>query len=375
MIATVLSRVGIGVAANTPIGLDVAPRAVRAAQLQRTGGRWSVRALGHWDRREDEQGDRAPDGYARRIRRAMDQADFRGFRAAAGLSAPDIEFHMLEVPERGGLEDPQKFAEAVRWELNRVTSVPEGRALSDFWRVPTSSAARTSAIGVVAHGASVDSASHLIESIGLDCERVDTTACALVRLGSMVRNRPGVDAGGIWAVLDVGERMSRLVIAVDDRPVLVRGIGSGGHGWSEAIAKALGVSFDAAEIHKCDHGIAIHGEGASEAPSVADNVAELIFNSLRTDLDAAAGEIERSYEYVLRCYPDRNPGELLLVGGGCTMKGLAKHLAERLGIVVDRLSGIVAGADPVLSVAPHQRGSIDAFACAMGLSLDPEMAS
>lgn len=374
MIARVLSRVGIGPASNTAIGLDVAPRAVRAAQLQRSGRLWSVRALGAWERREDEQGEKAPEGYARRIRRGMDQAEFRGFRAAAGLSAPDVEFHMLELPERGGLEVAEKFAEAVRWELTRVTAIPDGRAVSDFWRVPTSPGSRTSAIGVVASGASVDSTGQLIEAIGLDCERVDTTACALVRLGAVVRQRPGVEASGIWAVLDVGERMSRLVIAVDDRPVLVRGIGSGGLGWSEMVAKALGVSMEAAEVHKRDHGIAVYGEGDSGSSPGIDNVAELIFNSLRGALDAAAGEIERSYEYVLRCYPDRNPGELLLVGGGCSMKGLERCLAERLGIGVERLSGIVAHTDSPLTVGASHRGGIDAFACALGLALDPETA-
>jgi Tfp pilus assembly PilM family ATPase len=60
----------------------------------------------------------------------------------------------------------------------------------------------------------------------------------------------------------------------------------------------------------------------------------MIFNVLRADLDEMAGELERSYRYVLQCYPGRAPGPVILVGGGAAFRGLDVLLHERLGVEV-----------------------------------------
>jgi Tfp pilus assembly PilM family ATPase len=361
--------------AISPVGLDVSPRHVRAAQVVRSGRNWRVIRLNEWSKRENEAGTHHPEGFVSRVRRAMQQAEYQGRRVAAGLSVPEVQIYPLEISARSDNGNGQEFTQAVLWELQRVVTIPLDNAAVSYWRTPGPSASRTSAIGVAADREQVDAVATLADALGFDCDRVDATACALARLGAVVRRRPDVDRHGVWGVLDVGHRLQRLVLCVDECPVLVRSLGQGGQGWTEALANSLGLSPDAAEMHKLDHGIApaaMSGSGDEPAAHNAE-IARIIQNVLHADLGVAVNEIERSYEYVMRCYPERHPSELLLVGGGAAMKGLDRHLSQELGIDVLRLEDALSRpGTPVTLENLDLHGPLGRFAGAIGLAIDAE---
>ena len=86
-------------------------------------------------------------------------------------------------------------------------------------------------------------------------------------------------------------------------------------------------------------------------------------------------EIERSYQYVLRCYAPRPPGPLLMVGGGAETRNLSALLGGRLGIdvrvpVIDE-QNFVGQIDCSL-VAAKVREPVHTFASAIGLALISE---
>ncbi|MEE9294756.1 MAG: cell division FtsA domain-containing protein [Phycisphaerae bacterium] len=373
--------------ALSPIGLDVGPRCLRAAQLGRVDGQWRILRLAQWNRREAETGTGISPGFARRIQQALDQDGFRGRRLVVGLSIPDVELHTLEIPDRGDLSDAGKFADAARWELQRVSGIAPEQAASGYWRVPAGDGTRTTARGAVARREDVVALCELARSTRLDCERVDATSCALSRLGSLLRRRSGADPQEVWSVLDVGSRMLRLVVAVGEVPVLVRNLGVGSQDWTRNVAESLQLSPEAAEIHKCDYGIATgslrvgaRGMNPAAREDPSSQIAAMIFNILRGDLDLIVAEIERSYEYIMRCYPERPAGAVLLVGAGADLKGLDRYLAEQLGVDVTPLEQAVQQPDGSLIVdqiagarilsRTHQ--SLNAFGCAIGLAINTE---
>lgn len=363
----------------SPIGLDLSPTALRAAQLSGRGPAATITRLTAFPRREDERGQPASDGFAERVRRSLRQAEYLGTRAVAGLSVPDLELHALDLPDCGELQDAGSFADAARWETERVMGVPAGQAAVAYWRLPPSKATKTTAMGVAVRVDAVEGALDLSKQIGLECERVDAAACALARVGSLARRTGAAPSTGVWSVLDLGQRLTRQVVCVDDAPVLARTLGSGGSSWTESIAAALGVSAEAAETHKRDFGIATKGPsavretGSSDTPpaEAEGQIAAMILSILRGNLENLAMEIERSYEYVLRCYPDRPPAGVLLVGGGADLRGLGGHFAKKLGVEVHTLDEVVRGGKAPLSVAPEIRESLNEFAVAIGLSIDP----
>jgi type IV pilus assembly protein PilM len=368
-----LDRVKSKTARLSPIGLDVAPSGLRAVQLERRGDHWKVLRATSWHRRDSEVGTSLVEGFSTRVKESLSQRGFRGRPTVAGLSNPELELHALEIPVHGAMESAERFGEAVALELDRVTSFADGRTVSSHWHLPSSKMTKTTAIGVAAPKSEVDAVMSMVHSVGLDCERIDATPCALSRLGVAVRPRAGSKSDEIWSVLDIGRRLLRLIVCVGDVPVLVRILGSGCDSWTQGVAEALGLSIEAAEIHKRDHGIdrQLTAQGDKGGSGSAE-IAAMIFNVLRVELDLAVAEIERSYEYVMRCYPERQASGVLLVGGGADLRGLRAHLSEKLGVDVSTLDTIASKAGSSFTVAPAVRESLSPYACAIGLAIGAE---
>lgn len=354
----------------SPIGLDVGSVAVRAAQLRFVGGRWQATRLCHWP--IADQDEKGLDSVARiRLAQWLRNIHFRGRGAIIGLSPPDVELHAMELP-RVERAEPEELRRAARLEIERLMSFDSTEAEVDLWHIPPSKVARTTAIGVAARKDSVAALLDICRRANLDCMSVDATPCALSRFGCAVRGLNEI-ADDIWGVLDLGRRLSRLILCVDRIPVLARAFEYGGKAWTKQLAESLKVSERTAEQHKRDHGIAQiarHREQSGDS-----KLSEMIYNVLRRDLNGMIGEIERSYQYILRCYSPRQPGPLLLVGGGAETRNLADMLADRLGIdarvptVDDEMN--LGGID-CTQVASKMREPIHAFAGAIGLALISE---
>lgn len=365
-----LPRWPIGRRTNlTPIGLDIGPSCVRAAQLERTDGGWRILRVSSWNRRGIEDSNVASAGFAGRIKRSILQSGYHGRHAVAGLSVPEVELHALEIPVQADSTGVDRIGQAVRWEMERVTSIPADEAASDYWQLPSTKVSNTTTIGAAGKSSAVEAATELARASGLECECVDSTACALSRLG-VVAGYGGGDSPLVWGVLDVGQRLLRLVVSLGETPVLVRTLGGGSQAWTERIAESLELSNDAAETHKREHGIGVRetdgGTGASA------EIAGMILASLLSELDYAVAEIERSYEYVMRCYPTQSLGALMLAGAGSDLAGLDDYLAKKLGVDVSGLNRIVETRQSRLAAAPSIRESLSGYACAIGLAIDRE---
>ena len=353
----------------TPIGLDIGPSCVRAAQLERAGGAWRILRVSSWNRRGLEDGSVASEGFAGRIKRSILQSGYQGRRAIAGLSVPEVELHALEIPLQANSGDVGAIGQAVRWEMERVTGIPADEAASDYWHLPSTKVSNTTAIGAAGKSSAVEAATALARASGLECECVDVTACALARLG-VVAGYGGSDNPLIWGVLDVGSRLLRLVVSLGETPVLARTLGGGSEAWTQRIAESLELSSEAAETHKRDHGIGAQ-ETDGETGASAE-IAEMILAALLSELDYAVAEIERSYEYVMRCYPKQSLGALMLAGAGSDLAGLDDYLAKKLGVEVSGLNRIVKTPQSRLAAAPSIRDSLSGYACAIGLAIDRE---
>ena len=444
---------------DSPIGMDIGRRGVRMVQRLRHPHQASNRLAGArstlgglrafcWDwpsadapgaPGSEDDGPvaaalRSPDGcreLGARTKRFLWQNEFRGKDLIVGLSSPEVEVHALELPIHGDGEPDENLRQAARWEIERLTSLPQGKVETDFWLLPgscgtgsqTAEQAGTpaphhqqhpgqpTAIGVAADKRTVSGVWKTCEAAGVVCRRLDAGLCALSRFGSWLRGLPQAegepdgerDAGTapeIWGLLDLGYSQVRLIICTEDVPVLVRFFDTGGHRWIGRISDSLGLSFAAAEVHLRDHGISAKraasrsrsddggrgvrrddppkGDAGSTAPSA--HLGGIIRNILREELDALCTEIERSYRYALQCYPQHRASELILVGGGAGMRNLDEYLGGHLGIEVHpaakRLDGTVMAAHtgagtPVMRGGVGGHYSIGALACAIGLTIPP----
>ena len=321
---------------NSPVGLDIGQAAARVAQLQRSGDRWSIALLGTWRLPREslytitsswiENAD-----FLHQVAHWLRKTTFYNRKTVAGLSFPDVELHPMELPQIPNSGGGEQQRQAAHWEIERLMNFDEGSAETDYWLLPESRTMTSTAIGVAAPKNILNEINDLSRLGQLDCIKVDATSCALARFGCLLRDPDETD-NDVWAVLDSGSRMARLIICVGEIPVLARAFHCGGTSWSMKLAASLSVSNDTAEQHKKDHGIAPITRKQQDNQETPNILSEMVYNVLRDDLENIISELERSYRYVLNCFPQRQPGPLILTGGGANLKNLDELLSSRLGI-------------------------------------------
>ncbi|MCH7840791.1 MAG: pilus assembly protein PilM [Planctomycetes bacterium] len=365
--------------ARTSIGLDVGSTGVRAVQLVCVGERFETLNAFRNERARTDL-DSVDVSLARRIERiraCVPVSSFRGRKAVASLDAPDVEFHALDMPRAVLTQETQDGGSAIQWEVARLMNASADSVEVRHWPLPAASTGASNAIGVGAQRERILETVEACTRAGLYCSSVETSATALTRLGSVIHRWPSET---VWGVLDLGHRGSRLVLCVDEVPVLVRLVGSGGDSWTRSITESLHLSRKAAEIHKCEHGIALAGRGLRQTEgSVPDSeLAAILLNIMRPELNEITAEVKRSYEYILSCYAGRQAGDLVLVGGGAAMKNLPEYWSEALGITVRRVSDYLNSEHCRLQYASGREGDgkdhlgsapLEAMATAFGLAI------
>ena len=351
------------------IGVDIGAVGVRAVQLTVSEGATVVSVAAAYKRAAEGAGagtDGVPDALL--LKSCLEQVRFRGREVVAVLSPPDLEFHALQLPEK--VLDSADVAEsgAVNLEIERLVTTPGSTPETRYWRLPPPAGSNPNLMGVAAGREVIHKVLSACHGAGVCCRQVDAAAAGLVRFGAALRDWPG---DHVWGLLDLGARQSRLVLCVDDTAVLVRTAGVGGDVLTARIGEALSLTSKAAEIHKRDHGIA---DGAPATvrgaqASVGSELAAMLLSALRGDLNDLAAEVKCSYEYVLRCYPGREAGDLLLVGGGARLRGISEFLANALGIGVQLASDGLNGSGCELVYRFGGDHPIEHFAVAIGAAM------
>lgn len=151
-----------------------------------------------------------------------------------------------------------------------------------------------------------------VESAGLLPTMVDLNALALLR--AMVRGTLGRQT---VALVDVGARVTDVVIASHGVPRFIRTVPMGGQDVTDAIARAMGISLPEADALKRHLGVGFgvpddHADAAAAVEAVARSLVEAIRNT---------------FVY----YSGNNPGQhieaAVLTGGGAHLPGFGQYLA------------------------------------------------
>ncbi|MBX9245861.1 type IV pilus assembly protein PilM [Actinotalea ferrariae] len=193
-----------------------------------------------------------------------------------------------------------------------------------------------------------------VESAGLRPLVVDLNAFALVRahMTGDLRNR-------IVALVDIGARITNVVVARHGNPVLVRTLPAGGQHLTDAIAAELSIPNPEAEAIKRQVGV---GYGVApelrKAAEVVNHVTQGLVESIRN---------------TLVYYASTNPGQsidgIVLTGGAASLSGLGQYLssASRLPVAMgDVLSSVTVSGSASFDGRPGMQQSL---AVPLGLAL------
>ena len=206
--------------------------------------------------------------------------------------------------------------EAIRLEAEQYIPVPIEDLYIDY-QIGEQKDEVTEVLVVAAPRVAVDSYLTLYNILGLQYAAMETSINAGTRL---VMHAENTDVPTL--IIDFGSKSTDL--SIFDKVLRVTGtVGSGGDHMTEAIAKSLGVTTQQAHTIKTTHFIA------------ASKKQKQVIESVQPILDKLVIEIKK----MDRFYQDRSGGgtdkkieQVIILGGGANMPGLADYLTDKIRI-------------------------------------------
>jgi type IV pilus assembly protein PilM len=319
-------------AAANLIGLDIGSTSVRAVEASRGKDGPAITRCGRLPlppgavRAGVVQDAKAVTLAVKQLRGA---AKLRGRRVVLGLTNPQVVVRAMSVTNLPGPE----LRRSLPFQVADALPLPVERSLLDFHPLEDPGQ-RESVRGllVAAPKDPVLAAVRAVERAGLHVVRVDLASFALLRAVSRV------DAE-VEAIVDVGARVTTVVVHAGGEPLIVRTVPRGGAEVTELLAARLGLSAAEAELAKCRVGL-LADRDAEVAAVVRDAVRPLV------------GEIRSSFAYLTAEGLYSRVARLVLSGGGSLLPGLADTLQAELHLEV-------TGADPLVRVRDRRRDRRD----------------
>ena len=327
------------------IGLDIGTTAVRAAQLE-FGGSASAPSLVKYGEvpvplgavRDGEVTER--DFVVSALRELWSQQKFDSRDVIIGVGNQRVVVRELSLPWM----PMNQLKATLPFHVQELLPMSTDEALLDFY--PTGEAEaehgrEVSGMLVAAVRDTVSANVLTVEAAGLRPVMVDLNAFALMR--GMTR---GELAGRVVGLVDIGARVTNVVVSARGVPKFIRTLPSGGQDGTDAIARAIGVSIPEAEVLKRQLGV-----GYAVAPEFAD-AAEALQAVTHNLIEA----IRNTFVYYAGNHPGAGIELAVLTGGGAHLPGLGQFLssASRLPVTLgDPLTGVetsrVAGGRDLLN--------------------------
>lgn len=349
-------------ARHTPIGVDVSPHVLRAAQLRRAGAGWRVTATATVPRDEPE----APLDR-RDVQRLIATMRHRGFRGSqVVLTAPPERLltGMLELPPRSSGAPVEQLA---RVEMSRLHK----RDVSTFelacWDLPSPArAAHCTHVMAVAYAHSdADALLDLFEGQGLNVRAIDAQGWALIRACAPML----ADGFAVNLIVDLGWDVAQASLVHQGVIVYERGLSDAGLGrLQERACRVLRCDRDAARTAIFAAGIGPGGLDTTARANERGQGTELD-QAIRDHFQETADDLRISMSYVQHRYPDARPGRVLLAGDGAAIPGLGEFLGSPVG--TEAVPVVPVGLEPGLGGGLAEEGACPpaALAKAIGLAL------
>lgn len=309
------------------IGLDIGTTHVRAAELAFTGRgpsaqptltRYAEVALPPGAVRDGEVED--PPTVSGAIRRLWAEGKFASRDVNIGVGNQRVVVRELDLP---WMPLPQ-LRESLAFQVQDLLPMSTDEALMDFY--PTGEL--ESATGKMMHGMLVAATRDTVranvmavEGAGLRPQLVDLNPFALLR--AIVR---GDLVNRTVAVVDIGARITQVIITAGGKPQFVRILPTGGQNVTDAITAAMGISAPDAERIKREVGI-----GYAVSPDLSA-AAEAISAVVRPLIES----VRNTFVYYQGNHPGAGIEVVILTGGGANLPGFGQYLssASRLPVTI-----------------------------------------
>ncbi|GAB2694345.1 type IV pilus assembly protein PilM [Thalassiella azotivora] len=326
-------------AGRTAIGLDIGTSGVRAAELRFGKDGVTLEKFGQVA---------VPDGAVRdgevidadvvtaALKDLWAATRFTSKKVVMGIANQRVIVRQVELPQMPTAD----LKKALPFQVQDLLPMPVEQAVLDFHPLETVTSNGSPVVRgllVAASRETVLANVRCAQRAGLDPTMVDLTSFAVLR---SVGRRAATEAE-TEALVDVGARVTNIVVHSGGVPRFVRILLMGGQDVTDAVSERLGVPLAEAEGLKQQLGVL----GGPPETSAASRAVEVTAQSF-------VDEIRGSLDYYAASNPSHPVERIVLSGGGSLLKGLSDRLGQATRLPV-------SSGDPMASLRIGRTGLDD----------------
>lgn len=316
--------------ATRVIGVDIGTTQIRAIEVE-LSGKGATAGLVHAYASAAVPSGAVADGevlevqtVASLLKQVWAQGKFSHKNVIIGLGNPRTVVREMEVPAL----PMQQLRTSLPFQVAEILPIPTDEALLDFY--PTGHREEDGrellrGIMVGAAKATVSNSILAVETAGLRPVGVDLNGFGILRAQSI-----GEWGQQVVAFVDIGARVSNVVIATQGQPRLVRMLPTGGQDATDAVASAMQIPAAEAEALKRAVGV------GAEVPPQQQLARDAVNQATRQLVEG----IRNTFVY----FSGNNPGQaiqhVVLTGGGAFLPGLGQYLASASRLPVSFGNGL-----------------------------------
>jgi type IV pilus assembly protein PilM len=363
------------------IGMDIDRGALKAVQLSKGGGNYTLRHVGYH---------RLPQGaiiegevadynlLAAEIKEFWSSHSFKGKSVVLGVANQRVVVRLLNFPHM----EEEDLRSAISFEAQDHIPMALDEAVLDYVVLgPQAEGSDLDRILVVAADKEmVGGYTSAVRAGGLRAVGVDVKALSLTR-------STFPDAffdEGATLLLDVGTELTNLVIVQGGSPTLTRFIPIGLDDLVRAVSEAADQPEEDAEKLTLDPRVRLGyepgeagEEGEVEAPPEEERFDPALIYDVRRGLEEAvqtlAEDVQRSIEYHHSQPESREVSQVLVSGEGALVAGFEGYLGELLGVPTHRGNPVAKLAANRSNVSDEQLRAMEpVLAVAFGLAMEEE---
>ncbi len=328
---------------NSPIGLDVGTRSIKAVQLSGTGNHLQIIAATELPRRQTEEETIYPsiDELASLVS-ALQRQGFTGNKVVLSVPESRLISTILELPPR---ESDAPIDQLARLELANMNQLEPESLEIHTWDLPDGQRKRDQTVLMAAAcgHSDADELLDLYEAVGLVPVALDMQSAAIGRACDW----RGTSEGQILPIIDLGWKAARLIVVYQGNLIYERPINEAALEplWHD-ITNRANMDDEVVEYLISDIGLTppsqlnnstAHGEAV--VPSNGDwHQLEEIQQSIQEHFHQAISEIQISLSYASHQYSDAEVMGVKLVGGAASIPGLSEFLNLMMGLDIQGVS-------------------------------------
>lgn len=239
---------------------------------------------------------------------------------ATSVSGHSVIIKKINLPQMTA----EELEESIQWEAEQYIPFDINDVNIDVQILNTEStqAGQMDVLLVAAKKDMVNDYTEVISSAGLTPVVVDIDAFAVQNQFEINYEVPRSET---VVLVNIGASVTNINVLANGVSTFTRDISIGGGQFTDAVQKALNVSYDEAEALKL-------GGGSADSDAVVPQEVERV---LQTESESIANEIQRSLDFYAATSADAHIARIFVSGGSAKIPALIKTIEGRTGVPVE----------------------------------------